>query len=133
MRLCTPLVAALSTSVMIGCTAGPDFERPAKPASTRYTPEPLVQQTSAAAGPGGAAQTFVPAKDIPGDWWTLFQSPQLDSLIKESLRANPDIDAAQAALRQARRFSMPSRRASSRRSAPTPLVSSSSLRRPHRA
>src|SRR5215211_321501 len=102
MRLCTPLVAALSTSVMIGCTAAPDFERPAKPASTRYTPEPLVQQISAAAGPGGAAQTFVPAKDIPGDWWTLFQSPQLDSLIKESLRANPDIDAAQAALRQAR-------------------------------
>ena len=32
----------------------------------------------------------------------LFQSPQLDTLVRESLRANPDVDAAQAALRQAR-------------------------------
>src|SRR5262245_44375454 len=89
-------------ALLAGCTAGPDFERPAKPTSTGYTPEALSPQTSSAAGPGGAAQTFAPEKDIPGEWWTLFQSPQLDTLVKESLRANPDVDAAQASLRQAR-------------------------------
>lgn len=89
-------------ALLAGCSSGPDFERPAKPTATGYTPETLDLQTSSAAGPGGAAQTFAPAKDIPGEWWTLFQSPQLDTLVKESLRANPDVDAAQAALRQAR-------------------------------
>ena len=39
--------------------------------------------------------------DIPGQWWTLFRSPELNALVEEALRANPDISAAQAALRQA--------------------------------
>ena len=98
----SPFLLTFTAFLLAGCTAGPDFVKPAKPASTGYTPEPLALQTSSAAGPGGAAQTFVPEQDIPGEWWTLFQSPQLDSLIKESLQANPDVDAAQAALRQAR-------------------------------
>lgn len=96
------LLVVFSAAILVGCSSGPDFVRPAKPAATGYTPEPLALQTSSTAGPGGAAQTFEPNKDIPGEWWTLFQSPELDTLIKESLRANPDVDAAQAALRQAR-------------------------------
>jgi len=102
MRIRSPFSVAFVAALLAGCSSGPDFESPAKPTSTGYTPEALALQTSAAGGPGGAAQAFVPARDIPGDWWTLFHSPQLDSLVKEALHANPDIDAAQAALRQAR-------------------------------
>jgi NodT family efflux transporter outer membrane factor (OMF) lipoprotein len=40
--------------------------------------------------------------DVPGEWWQLFHSPQLNALIDEALKANPDVDAAQAALRAAR-------------------------------
>ena len=89
------LLAVFSAAILVGCSSGPDFERPDKPKATGYTPESLAPQTSSAAGPGGAAQSFVPEKDIPGEWWTLFQSSQLDTLIKESLQANPDVDAAQ--------------------------------------
>ena len=39
--------------------------------------------------------------DIPGQWWGVFQSPQLNSLIETALRANPDIQAASAGLRVA--------------------------------
>ena len=39
--------------------------------------------------------------DIPSEWWTLFQSPQLDLLIEQALTGNPDVGAAQAALKQA--------------------------------
>ncbi|MBS0541396.1 MAG: efflux transporter outer membrane subunit [Proteobacteria bacterium] len=39
--------------------------------------------------------------DIPGQWWQVFQSRPLNSLIAESLAANPDIQAASAALRVA--------------------------------
>ncbi len=96
------LLAVFSAAILVGCSSGPDFARPDKPKATGYTPESLVPQTSSAAGPGGAAQSFAADKDIPGEWWTLFHSSQLDALIKESLQANPDVDAAQAALRQAR-------------------------------
>ena len=40
--------------------------------------------------------------DIPGQWWTLFQSPKLDHVVEQALKGNPDVGAAQAALRQAK-------------------------------
>ena len=40
-------------------------------------------------------------RDIPGDWWTLFQSPQITKLVTEALQNSPTIDAASATLRQA--------------------------------
>src|SRR6266436_5085721 len=89
-------------AALAGCTAGPDFVRPDKPKEQGYTPENLAPQTAASAvADGGATQTFVPAKDIPGQWWTLFRSAELNALIDEALKANPDLDAAQASLRQA--------------------------------
>jgi NodT family efflux transporter outer membrane factor (OMF) lipoprotein len=39
--------------------------------------------------------------DIPGQWWTLFQSAQLNALIERALKNSPTLQAAQAALRQA--------------------------------
>ena len=39
--------------------------------------------------------------DIPAQWWTLFKSPKLNRLVEQALKANPDVAAAQAALRQA--------------------------------
>ena len=36
--------------------------------------------------------------DIAGDWWTLFHSKPLNDLIEQSLKNNPDLKAAQAAL-----------------------------------
>jgi NodT family efflux transporter outer membrane factor (OMF) lipoprotein len=39
--------------------------------------------------------------DIPAQWWTLFRSPRLNALIERSLKANPNVEAALAALRVA--------------------------------
>ncbi len=50
---------------------------------------------------GGAAQRFIAGMDIPSQWWTLFQSPKLNQLIEQALKANPEVGAAQASLRQA--------------------------------
>jgi NodT family efflux transporter outer membrane factor (OMF) lipoprotein len=103
-RVVAPVVTLVlaSTAVLAGCTVGPDFARPEAPKADGYTPEPLAPQTASAAGNGGTAQTFIQGKDIPGQWWTLFHSKQLNALIDEALKANPDLDAAQASLRQAR-------------------------------
>lgn len=51
--------------------------------------------------PGGEAQHFTPGSEIPGEWWTLFRSAALDTLVQESIKANPTLPAAQAALRSA--------------------------------
>jgi NodT family efflux transporter outer membrane factor (OMF) lipoprotein len=58
-------------------------------------------QTTSAESTGGDAQHFVAGMDIPSQWWTLFQSPRLTVLVEEALKANPNVGAAQAALRQA--------------------------------
>jgi NodT family efflux transporter outer membrane factor (OMF) lipoprotein len=62
----------------------------------------LTEPTASAQGAGGDAQRFVAGLDIPGQWWTLFGSPKLTRLVDEALKSNPDITAAEAALRQAR-------------------------------
>jgi NodT family efflux transporter outer membrane factor (OMF) lipoprotein len=58
-------------------------------------------RTAVADGIAGAAQQFSPGMDIPGQWWSLFQSPALNRLVEQALKANPEVSAAQAALRQA--------------------------------
>ncbi len=84
-----------------GCAVGPDFKRPAAPASISYTPESLPSETSSTDVPQGRAQSFSASGQIPKDWWSLFQSPQLNALIERAFKANPDIEAAQASLRAA--------------------------------
>ncbi len=97
-----PAVVVAAVALTAGCTIGPDFNRPAKPKVEGYTPEALAPQTaSAEVTDGGAAQTFKPGADIPGQWWALYRSAELNGLIEAALKANPDLDAAQASLRQA--------------------------------
>jgi NodT family efflux transporter outer membrane factor (OMF) lipoprotein len=94
-------LAALVLVLLAGCAVGPDFEQPAAPDVTGYTPQPLVEQTSSADVKGGEAQRFVQGLDIPGQWWTLFHSDALNTLIENALNNNPTLPAAEAALRQA--------------------------------
>jgi NodT family efflux transporter outer membrane factor (OMF) lipoprotein len=68
----------------------------------RYTPQPLPSQTASTEVKGGEAQRLVDGMDIPGQWWALFRSQPLNDLIEQALKANPDLEAAQAALRGAR-------------------------------
>ncbi len=47
------------------------------------------------------APIFKVQQDIPADWWSVFQSPAPNQLIERAFKANPTVDAAQAALREA--------------------------------
>lgn len=80
---------------------GPDFRSPEAPDVGEYTPQPLPSQTASAPGTGGAAQRFVSDRDIPGQWWTLFRSEALDTLIRKALADSPTLAAAEARLREA--------------------------------
>jgi NodT family efflux transporter outer membrane factor (OMF) lipoprotein len=89
-------------TLLMGCAVGPDFHPPTAPPSARFTEAALPAHTVSAATPGGAVQGFDPDRDIPGEWWDLFHSPQITTLVTQALKANPDVAAAQATLREAR-------------------------------
>jgi NodT family efflux transporter outer membrane factor (OMF) lipoprotein len=82
----------------LAACVGPDFHRPPPPRAERYTETALP--TATAAGTGGA-QRFIAVQELPPNWWTLFGSADLDALVTDALQANPSVNAAQAALRQA--------------------------------
>ena len=86
---------------LAACTVGPDFVRPDVPVNAGYTQDQLSSTAQADIASGGAAQRLINGMDIPGQWWTLFRSAALNALVEEALRANPNVSAAQAALRQA--------------------------------
>jgi outer membrane protein TolC len=103
---------ALAGLLVAGCAVGPDFKTPAPPAVSAYVDHPLAATASAPDVEGGEAQRFVGGADIAGDWWTLFHSPVLNQLIEQSLAANPDLKAAQAALAAAQENTLAQRGAS---------------------
>ena len=94
--------AAVSLLALAACAVGPDFQPPPAPPVSGYTPEAHPATTAAVDIAGGAAQKFDIGRDIPGEWWKVFHSQELDSLIAEALQANPSLQAAQAALWQAK-------------------------------
>jgi NodT family efflux transporter outer membrane factor (OMF) lipoprotein len=103
-RRAAPARATLGAAAICACACacvGPNFQRPAAPQVDRYTIDPLAATTTAAPGAGGAAQRFLTQQDVPRNWWTLFGSDDINALVNEALRANPDVASAQAALRQA--------------------------------
>jgi NodT family efflux transporter outer membrane factor (OMF) lipoprotein len=87
-------------SQLAGCAVGPDFHSPAAPAGATFPATPATTVSSRTTA--GAAQTLLQGRDIPGDWWKLFGSPEIEALVSRALAANPDLAAAQATLRQAR-------------------------------
>lgn len=91
------LLATLS-----GCAVGPRYVRPELPRTDRYTSVPLPVQTTTTAVPIGDAQRFLIGARPQAKWWTAFGSPDLDRLVAQAFAANPDVEAAQAALRAAR-------------------------------
>ena len=95
--------ALLPTALVLsGCVAGPNFEAPSAPSVNGYTASKLPSSTASAESAAGNAQKFALGRDVPGDWWALFHSKQISALVDEAIKNHPDLDAAQAALRQAR-------------------------------
>lgn len=79
---------------------GPDFKKPEAPLATSYAPQSSHQKTAVGSGQGGELQKYSATAAIPFDWWTMFRSQQINSLIERAFKNSPTIQSAQAALRQ---------------------------------
>jgi NodT family efflux transporter outer membrane factor (OMF) lipoprotein len=81
----------------IGCAVGPDFIRPKPPSIESYTREPMPAKTVPAEG---QEQRFEQGAMVVSDWWRLFSSSELDSVVKEAITNNQTLQAAKASLRE---------------------------------
>ncbi len=95
------LAIPLGLVFLSGCALGPNFHTPPAPQSKQYTKKPLPQSVAVTQNGRKVLQTFSPGSDIPGEWWTLFHSKTLNALVKESIKANPNLQAAEQSLLQA--------------------------------
>jgi multidrug efflux system outer membrane protein len=77
-RLCCIVLSLLITT---GCTLGPKYKRPAAPVPDSFR---------------GSTPGTTPTSQSLGDekWWTVFQDPQLQALIREALAQNYDVRIA---------------------------------------
>lgn len=97
------LLAVSLLGILAACAVGPDFKQPDAPKVGTLTEKPLPAKLATTPDvPGGSEQTLVESKDIPAKWWELFKSPELDVLIRKALEQNPNLAAADAALRAAK-------------------------------
>ena len=88
---------------MAGCAVGPNYHRPADtPVAKDFAPAPLTGTTTGVAGlTGGDPEHFVLGRDIAFAWWKEFGSAKLDALVDKALANNPNLTAANAALKAA--------------------------------
>jgi NodT family efflux transporter outer membrane factor (OMF) lipoprotein len=100
-RLAQTTLLVTFAALVASCAVGPRYHRPEAPANAGYAPLPLPQSSASAPIHGGEAQHLTSARDIPFEWWQLFRSPALNTLVEHAFKANPTIAAAQAALAQA--------------------------------
>lgn len=78
--------------MLTSCAVGPDFQIPVLPPLKGFLPGPSGNV------PGTAT---VRGADISSRWWDVFRSRQLNRLIQDGIENNPDLQAAEAAVRAA--------------------------------
>lgn len=96
-----PPLLAIAATVLAGCALGPEFRRPAAPATEQYTAERQPEATVAPGGEAGAAQRFVSGSAPPSRWWESFQCEALNALVSDALTHSPTARQARARLREA--------------------------------
>jgi len=86
-RLC--IAVLLASSVLGGCTVGPDYHKPTAPISTTFKE---AQGWKAAS----------PQDELPkGPWWALYQDPQLNALVAQVQLNNQNVAVYAAQYQQA--------------------------------
>lgn len=88
------LSVAVAACLLSACAVGPDFKRPDAPTATRYTGE----TSQAATDP---LQRLVYGTSPPADWWSLFESDELNRLMQQAKESNFTLSAARSSLAQA--------------------------------
>ncbi len=83
--------------LLTGCMVGPKYTKPTVPAAPAYSEQPPSSFKEAGWTPANPSDS-----QIRGNWWELFNDPQLNTLEEQVPLANQTLKAAEASFRQAR-------------------------------
>jgi NodT family efflux transporter outer membrane factor (OMF) lipoprotein len=97
-RFASAMVVTLCATILGGCALGPDFKRPDPPHADRYTGQPLRLESGDL--PAGSEQRVIAGEELRRDWWRLFQSAEIDDIVRRALARNRTLVAAAATLAQ---------------------------------
>jgi NodT family efflux transporter outer membrane factor (OMF) lipoprotein len=93
-----PACTSLGILLLSGCMVGPKYAKPTTPMTPAFkenAPEAFKEDSS-----------WQPAKPsdttLRGDWWTIFNDPELNALEPQVAAANQNLKAAEARFREAR-------------------------------
>jgi NodT family efflux transporter outer membrane factor (OMF) lipoprotein len=95
----TVILASSISALLSACMVGPNFERPAAPASQHYDAQ--AEQELSASDTRAGAQHVDLGKGIDGDWWSTLGSAKLDDVMHKAIAGNFDLEAADATIAQA--------------------------------
>jgi NodT family efflux transporter outer membrane factor (OMF) lipoprotein len=96
-------VTLACTLSLSACAAGPNFTRPPPLPATSYTAEPLRGEEAPS---DHTVQHIALGREIEGDWWELFRSEAIDSIVKQAVEHNRTLAASMATLAQARELAV---------------------------
>jgi len=95
------LLALLVPALLNACSLGTNLKAPAIATPDRYTSSTQPTQTAAPGGAAAEVQQFVNGSEAPPQWWTLYQSAELNALVAQALAGSPQLAEASARLRGA--------------------------------
>ncbi len=84
-------LTAAAAFLLAGCTVGPNFTPPKGPQEATYTPEGAAEKSA-------GDQHFSVGEKIVGDWWTLYRSDPLNTVLQQAIAGNRSLVAAKATL-----------------------------------
>src|SRR6202453_3765184 len=93
--------AGLLALAISGCAVGPTFVAAPAPEADGYVRGKLASPDPGRGGPQVAGQHFVTGADVSARWWSAFKSPPLNELVRRSVDRNPNLQAAEAAIKVA--------------------------------
>src|ERR1700761_2228018 len=96
MKRLVPISASIAALLLAGCMVGPQYKRPAAATALAFKEAP---QTASNDGwkPGQPRD-----QTLKGDWWRMYQDPQLDALEAQVDDANQTLKIAEQTFRSAR-------------------------------
>src|SRR5665213_3356936 len=95
------VLAGILALAISGCAVGPNFRPAPAPDVNGYVHGKLASPDSGRGEPRVAGQHFITGAAVSARWWSAFKSLPLDELIKQSVDHNPNLQAAEAAIKVA--------------------------------
>ncbi|CAO3455995.1 Outer membrane factor (OMF) lipoprotein associated wth MdtABC efflux system [Azospirillum argentinense] len=93
-------------TLLSACAVGPDYERPSAAVPPAYKEGGVIPVAFAPPVPRDDGwRPAAPGQAEPGPWWTVFNDPVLDGLMRRVEIDNQSLKAAEAAYRQAKALS----------------------------